>query len=255
MIWNAIFYLLSECTISVDENSNFAILKLPFPDISPVHAVATSTRSHIFTGTTFPKKGTEGFHHSRCGSFRALFIVAKQRVTLFTPWLCDFDSDSGSGSGALWCRVLIKLENSSSRSKRAARRAIQRGKVKTETHKQRQGRRNTRGEGRLLLIDQLPQVLCGHFLPLPRPLSAPFLFRPSDSHSQAGWTTTPRCLRLNNKALTLFFVPRWSVGPNGSVQFIKTWIATGLAERLFQAGNLRQEDDGSDPPHCSSFQQ
>ena len=62
MIWNAIFYLLSECTISVDENSNFAILKLPFPDISPVHAVATSTRSHIFTGTTFPKKGTEGFH-------------------------------------------------------------------------------------------------------------------------------------------------------------------------------------------------
>ena len=153
-------------------------------------------------------------------------------MTLFTPGLCDSDSDSGSG--ALWCRVLIKLENSSSRSKRAARRAIQRGKVKTETHKQRQGRRNTRGEGRLLLIDQLPQVLCGQILLLPRPLSVPFLFRPSDSHSQAGWTTTPRCLRLNNKALTLFFVPRWSVGPNGSVQFIKTGLQPDWQEGCFK---------------------
>ena len=39
------------------------------------------------------------------------------------------------------------------------------------------------------------------------------------------------------------------------MQFIKTWIATGLAGRLLQTGNLRQEDDGSDPPHGSLFSQ
>ena len=108
-------------------------------------------------------------------SFHALFIVAKQCVTLFTPGLCD--SDSGSGSGALWCRVLIKLENSSSRSKRAARRAIQRGKVKTETHKQRQAWRllvkeeETLVKADFYLLTNCRRCsVCGHSLDRSQPL-------------------------------------------------------------------------------------
>ena len=70
-----------------------------------------------------------------------------------------------------------------------------------------EGRRNTWGE--TLLIDQLLQVLC--VWTLLRPLSSHFLFRPSDSHSQGGWTTTPRHLSINNKVLISFFVSRWCV--------------------------------------------
>ena len=129
-------------------------------------------------------------------SFHALFIVAKQCVTLFTPGLCDSDSDSGSG--ALWCRVLIKLENSSSRSKRAARRAIQRGKVKTETHKQRQAWRLLVKEEETLEVKADFYLLtncrrcsvCGHSLDRSQPL----------------FYHSPPC-----EPLILFFVPRWSL--------------------------------------------
>ena len=192
-------------------------------------------------------------------SFHALFIVAKQCVTLFTPGLCDSDSDSGSG--ALWCRVLIKLENSSSRSKRAARRAIQRGKVKTETHKQRQA-------WRLLVKEEETLVKADFYLLTNCCRCSVDTFCHSLEHSQSLFYFVTQILTVKLAGLPLpaiwasttrrwhYFLPPYALWwPNGSVQFIKTWIATGLAGRLLQTGSLRQEDDGSDPPHGSSFQQ
>ena len=260
MIWNAIFYLLSECTISVDENSNFAIWNCHSPIFLPSMQLQRQQGHTYSPAPLFRKRELKDSTIQDVGhSFHALFIVAKQCVTLFTPGLCDSDSDSGSG--ALWCRVLIKLENSSSRSKRAARRAIQRGKVKTETHKQRQARR-------LLVKEEETLVKADFYLLTNCCRCSVDTFCHSLEHSQSLFYFVTQILTVKLAGLPLpaiwasttrrwhYFLPPDALWwPNGWVQFIKTWIATGLAGRLLQTGSRRQEDDGSDPPHCSLFQQ